>query len=147
MDLKNNVEPIVVERTYDALASKVWEAITNNKLMKHWYFDIDDFKPEVGFEFHFEGGSPTRKYMHLCKVTEIIPGKKIAYSWRYENYPGNSEVSFELFQEGDKTKLRLTHTGIETFPQESKDFAKASFTEGWNHIIGMSLKDYLESNK
>ena len=113
--------------------------------MKHWYFDIEDFKPIVGFEFHFTGGSEQRKYLHLCKVLEVIPEKKLSHSWRYENYPGNSLLTFELFPEGQKTRLKLTHEGIETFPQGDKDFTIESFTAGWTHIIGISLKDYLDA--
>jgi len=140
-------EPIIIERIFDAPISKVWEAISDNNKMKHWYFELEDFKPEVGFEFHFYGGPPEKVYTHLCKVMEVIPGKKLSYSWRYENYAGSSLLIFELFPEGEKTRLKLTHEGIETFPQDNKDFAKESFTAGWTQIIGTSLKDYLESAK
>ena len=54
--------------------------------------------------------------------------------------------SFELFSEGDKTKLVLTHSGLETFPSATNAFAKENFVEGWTHIINISLKDYLEKN-
>lgn len=135
-------EPFVIERTFDAPASKVWKAITDKNEMKHWYFDIEAFKPEPGFEFQFYGGSDEKKYLHLCKITELIVGKKIGYSWRYEGHPGESFVTFELFPEGDKTRLRLTHRGLETFPK-LPDFAKENFVAGWTEIIGTSLKEYL----
>jgi uncharacterized protein YndB with AHSA1/START domain len=140
-------QPVIIERTFDAPVSKVWKAITDSSEMKHWYFDIDDFKPVVGFEFHFTSGSEQKTYLHLCKVTEVIPERKLSYSWRYENYPGNSLLTFELFPEGDKTRLKLTHEGLDSFPKDSKDFAIGSFTAGWTHIIGTSLKDYLETSK
>jgi uncharacterized protein YndB with AHSA1/START domain len=140
-------EPIIIERTFDAPVSKVWEAISDKNKMKHWYFELENFKPEVGFEFHFNGGPPEKVYTHLCKVTEVIPQKKLSYTWRYENYLGSSLLTFELFSEGEKTRLKLTHEGIESFPQDSKDFARESFTAGWKQIIGTSLKDYLESGK
>ncbi|MDP4219250.1 MAG: SRPBCC domain-containing protein [Bacteroidota bacterium] len=138
-------EPITLERSFNAPLSKIWKALTDSKEMKKWYFDIEDFRTEVGFEFHFTAGSEQQKYTHLCKVTEVIPEKRLSYSWRYENYAGNSEVTFELFAEGGNTRLKLTHSGIETFPQGSRDFARESFTAGWTHIIGISLKDYLEA--
>jgi len=74
----------------------------------------------------------------------VIKQKKLSYTWRYENYEGNSLVSFELFAEGDKTKLKLTHKGIETFANNGNDFKKESFAEGWNYIVGKSLPAYLE---
>lgn len=38
--------------------------------MKQWYFDIKEFKPEVGFEFQFYGGTEEKRYLHLCKNLE-----------------------------------------------------------------------------
>jgi len=139
-------EPFVIERVLNAPADKVWRAITNKEEMKQWYFDIADFKPEIGCEFTFEGHNENRVFVHLCKITEVVPGKKIKYSWRYEGEPGLSFVTFELFSEGNKTRLKLTHEGLETFPQ-TKDFAKENFVKGWTHIIGKSLVEYFEKEK
>ncbi len=137
-------EPFVIERTYNAPVEKVWKAITDKEDMKQWYFDIAEFKPEVGFEFQFEGGKDDKCYLHLCKITEVIPRKKLQYSWRYDGYEGNSFVTFELFAEGNKTRLKLTHEGLETFPISNPDFAKENFVEGWTYLIGTSLKEFAE---
>lgn len=137
-------EPFVIEHTYNAPVDKVWQAITNKEQMRQWYFDLADFKAEKGFEFQFEGGPDDRKYIHKCRITEVIPGKKLQYSWRYEGYEGNSFVTFELFAEGNGTRLKLTHEGLETFPMNNPDFAKQNFMEGWKHIIGTSLKEFVE---
>jgi len=138
-------EPFVIERTYNAPAEKVWKAITDKNEMKQWYFDLAEFKAEVGFEFQFTGGpSPEKQYVHLCKISEVIPGRKLTHSWRYDGYEGNSFVTFELFDEGNKTRLKLTHAGLETFPKENPDLAKHNFAEGWTDIIGRSLKEYVE---
>lgn len=137
-------EPFVIERTYNAPIEKVWDAITDKDQMKQWYFDIASFKPEVGFEFQFTAGTPEKSYLHLCKITEVIVGKKITYSWRFDGYEGNSFVTFELFAEGNTTRLKLTHEGLESFPADNPDLAKESFAKGWAHIIGTSLKEFLE---
>ncbi len=137
-------EPFVIERTYNAPVEKVWKALTNKEQMKQWYFNIAEFKPEVGFEFSFDGGSKEKTYTHLCKVLELIPNKKLSYSWSYKGYEGYSVVTVELFDEDGKTRLKLTHEGLETFPKNNKDFAKESFAQGWTHIIGTSLKNFTE---
>lgn len=139
-------DTIVIERTFNAPVERVWKAITDKEEMKHWYFDLSEFRPETGFEFSFKGGREEKIYIHLCKITEVIPFKKISYSWRYEGYEGNSLVIFELFGEGDKTRLRLTHEGLESFPETNPDLAKENFREGWNHIIGKSLEEHIENH-
>ena len=136
-------EPLVVERTYNAPVEKVWKALTDKEQMKQWYFDFAEFKPEPGFEFQFEGGNEDRVYLHLCKVVDVIENKKLSYSWRYDGYEGNSLVTFELFPEGNKTRLKLTHEGLETFP-DKPDFTRKNFEEGWTHIAGTSLKEFVE---
>jgi len=112
--------------------------------MKEWYFNLAEFEPELGFEFTFEGGSEEMTYIHLCKITKVEPGKLLQYSWRYQDYPGNSFVTWELFSEGDKTRLKLTHEGLETFPTDNKDFARSSFEAGWTYIIGTSIINYFD---
>ena len=135
-------EPFIIERVYKAPANRVWQAITDKDQMKQWYFDIAEFSPEVGFEFQFEGRNEGRVYLHLCKVTEVVPEKKLKYSWRYEGHEGLSFVTFELFAEGDKTKLRLTHEGLETFPDQP-DFRRENFEAGWTALIGDLLPKFL----
>lgn len=136
--------PFVIERTYNASIDKVWQAITDKEKMKRWYFDVEEFKPEVGFEFRFLGGTEEKSYLHICRITEVITGKKLAHTWTYDGYSGESFVTFELFAEGDKTRVKLTHAGLETFPP-NPDFAASNFEMGWTHILGTSLKGYLEN--
>jgi len=135
--------PLITESTYNAPVDIVWQAITDREQMKQWYFDIESFKPEVGFEFTFKGENEGRVYIHLCKITELIPGRKLKHSWRYQDYEGISYVTFELFPEEDKTRIKLTHEGLESFPT-LPDFARNNFKEGWTMIIGTLLKDFVE---
>jgi uncharacterized protein YndB with AHSA1/START domain len=137
-------EPLVIERTFNAPIAKVWKAITNKEDVKQWSFEIKEFEPEAGFEFQFYGEKDGVKYFHRCKVTEMIPARKLAYSWRYVGQEGDSHVTFELFAEGNKTTLKLTHEGLETFPQ-TPAYAKSNFVEGWTQLIGTNLKQFVET--
>lgn len=138
-------EPFVIEKTYDAPREKVWKAITNSEEMKQWYFDIPGFVPEIGFEFQFVAGpNENRQYKHLCKITDVVEDEKLAYNWRYEGFEGDTQVTFELFSEGQLTRIKLTHEGLETFPSNLPDFSRESFAEGWTWIIGTALKEFVE---
>jgi uncharacterized protein YndB with AHSA1/START domain len=143
----NHSELIVKEIVLDATPEKVWKALTDKNEMKQWYFDFKEFKAVPGFEFQFEGGPDGRVYTHLCKIIEVIPLKKLSYSWRYQGYEGNTLVSFELFEEGQQTRLRLTHEGLESFAvNNNPDFDRKNFEAGWSHIIGTSIKKFFEKN-
>jgi uncharacterized protein YndB with AHSA1/START domain len=147
MTTKNNLaEAVIIERTFNAPVARVWKALTDVDEMRLWYFDLKEFNPEPGFEFEFIVEHEGMKYHHLCKITEVIPQRKIAYTWRYKGHEGDSLVTFELFAEGDKTRLKLTHEGLETFPK-TPAFARKNFEAGWTAIIGSELKQFLEGKQ
>jgi len=133
-------QTVELERVYSAPISDVWHAITDREAMKQWYFDTTGFRPEVGAEFSFSAGKGDTKYLHLCQVKEVIKNKKISYSWRYDGYEGNSLVTWELFDEGGKTRLKITHTGLETFTL----FKRENFVEGWTYFLNTALPKFLE---
>lgn len=141
-----NTEPVIKEVLLNAPLSKVWKAITDKEDLKQWCFDLlTELKLEVGFEFQFRGkGETGQHYLHLCKIIEVIQGQKLSYSWKYDKYPGDSLVTIELFEEGNKTRLKLTHKGTESFGTENPDLKKENFVRGWNEIIGTNLKNYVE---
>lgn len=137
--------PLIIEQVFNAPIALVWRAITEKELMKKWYFDISDFEAEVGCKFHFEGGEENKRYMHLCEVLEVIPNKKLKYSWKYEGHVGLSFVTFELSSVGEKTKVKLIHEGLETFI--NPDFIRDNFIGGWKYLIHNSLKEFLDNGK
>jgi len=139
-------EAVVIERTFNAPVGRVWKALTDVEEMRQWYFNLKQFKAEVGFEFDFVVEHEGTTYHHLCKVTEVIPEKKLAYTWRYKGHEGDSLVTFELFADGNKTRLKLTHTGIETFPK-TPAYARKNFEAGWTTIIDSELKQFLEGKQ
>ncbi len=147
MATKNNLaEAVVIERIFNAPVGRVWKALTDVDQIRQWYFDLKQFKPEVGFAFEFVVDHEGNKYHHLCRITEVVLEKKLAYTWRYKGEPGDSLVTFELFADGDKTRLKLTHEGIETFPK-TPAYARKNFEAGWTEIIGSSLKQFVEKTE
>jgi uncharacterized protein YndB with AHSA1/START domain len=134
---------VVIERTLNAPLARVWNALTDVDQMREWYFDLKEFKPQVGFEFEFVVEHEGNRYHHLCRVTEVVLEKKIVYTWRYKDEPGDSLVTFELSSEGDKTRVKVTHTGIETFPK-TPAYARKNFETGWTALIGTELKQFVE---
>jgi uncharacterized protein YndB with AHSA1/START domain len=141
---KNNV--LVLEREVHASSDLVWKALTDFKLLKQWMPFFPEFKAEVGFETHFElGPDENHQYGHIVKVLEVIPHKKLTYTWYYEGYSGKSHVTFDLITQGENTKVILTHIITEEFPQDPA-FSKKNFAEGWTYTID-GLKKFVEEVK
>lgn len=145
--MRKNEEPIIIEQTFNSSIDTVWNSITEIDQMRQWYFEnIPSFKPEVGFETQFNVESQGRNFLHIWKVTEVVALERITYNWKYEGYPGDSFVVFELFKEKHLTKLRLTHQVQESFPEDIPEFTRKSGIEGWTYFIRNSLKEFLEKN-
>jgi len=135
---------VIVERKYDASPSRVWRAITDPAQMKQWYLPVTDFRPELGFETSFDHRPGNKVFPHVWKVTEVVPGEKISYEWRYVGFPGNSRVTFELIPDGEGTRLRVSHIGLETFRGDiNPDLQLKNFEQGWNYFIDESLTNFL----
>ena len=137
------VPPLVVERLLNAPVSLVWHALTSPEAIARWYFDMEGFRAEVGCEFRFLVEHQGNVFDHRCRVTDVVTERKIAYTWRYQDHEGDSHVTFELYPEGEKTRLKLTHVGLESFPK-TLPFAPENFARGWNSLLGSELPDYVE---
>ena len=146
---KNNLlgfNPLIIEQSYNSTPNKVWNAITDEIKMRKWYFEtMNSFKPVVGFETEFNVHANGIDYLHCWRVTEVMNEKKITYNWKFEGYPGESTVTFELSKVNNTTKLKLTEVGIESFPNDNPDFTRESRTQGWNYFIRERLKTFLDN--
>jgi uncharacterized protein YndB with AHSA1/START domain len=110
----------------------VWEYLTKPELMELWLMK-NDFQPIVGFDFQFrEKPIPSLNFdgIFYCKVLEIVPFKKLSYSWK--SGPGNGEITLDSVV---VWKLEPTDKGTEVFLEHS-GFAKKEnldFYNGLNH--------------
>ena len=139
--------PISIKQEINASIDKVWKAITDKNQMIKWYFEnIPDFKPTVGFETRFNIHHNGKDYLHIWKVTDVIPIQKIVYNWKYEGYTGDSFVIWELNTEDNKTILKFSHHGQSSFPQDNPDFKRENCTQGWIYFIQERLKHFLDLN-
>ena len=137
-------EPIVVEQLFPVQPEVVWQAVTEPSLMRQWYFEqIEEFRTEVGFETHFDIEVNGRIFRHQWKVTEVVPGESITYSWRYEGYPGLGSTHWMLAKTDEGTKLTLTSTGIESFSQDIPEFTRERGQAGWEYFIQQQLPGFL----
>ncbi|MFM2230215.1 MAG: hypothetical protein RL607_1473 [Bacteroidota bacterium] len=135
---------IRVSEFYSVSPEMIWQALTEVKQMKFWYFNVVEFRPEVGFTYEFYGGKDENThYLHRCTLLEVIPNKKLKFSWVYVGFKGYSEVTFELFPSDRGTLLQLTHEGVASFEQENKNFDCSEFESGWNYLLKISLKNFL----
>lgn len=143
--MKTTEAPVVVTQTFKKSIDTVWKAITEVDQMQQWFFDnIPDFKAEVGFQTQFNVKAPSRDFMHLWTITEVIPKQKLVYNWKYEGLAGDSFVSFEVIENNNETQLTITATVVEDFSDDIPEFTRESCIGGWTYFIKEQLFRYLQ---
>ncbi len=93
----------------------VWAYLTNAELMELWLMK-NNFEPIIGHEFQFRANPvPSLDYDGIvyCKVLEMVPFKKLSYSWKLGPGDGtinvDSVVTWELQPKDEGTELLLDH--------------------------------------
>ena len=115
-------------------AETVWEYLTKSELMEQWLMK-NDFQPFVGFDFQFRTNPiPSLDFdgIFYCKVLEIVPFKRLSYSWK--SGPGKGEitldsiVTWKLEPKADGTQVFLEHSGFAR--KENLNFYEG-LSHGW----------------
>ncbi|PCJ82489.1 MAG: ATPase [Bacteroidetes bacterium] len=137
--------PIVLEQSFPVTKEILWNAITERDQMVQWFFEnIETFEPKVGFKTKFVIENEGKIFPHIWTIIEVEQFKKIVYNWKYKGYAGDSNVIFELIEQGKHIKLKLTHKVLDSFPKNIPEFKRESCLEGWNYFIKQRLKNYLD---
>jgi uncharacterized protein YndB with AHSA1/START domain len=147
-------DAIRLERLLDAPPETVWRYLTEAELREQWFMGGTDAKPDSDFELlvdHDKLSSETVSYpdSYECfkgrvfheKVLRFEPPRLLETTFQ-GGQAGN--VTYELFPEGGKTRLVLTHSNI-TSPSGFQDFGG-----GWTShlavlqekLAGRSVKDF-----
>ena len=131
---------IVVEETFEHAPEIVWKALTTGALIARWLMEPQGFQPVEGTAFTFQT-TPAGAWDGVirCKVLEVVPNERIAYSWK-SGHAGNAGygspldtvVTWTLTRTGNGTRLRLVHSG---FVMPTNDSALKKMGEGWKKVV------------
>jgi uncharacterized protein YndB with AHSA1/START domain len=147
-------DAIRLERLLDAPIEKVWRYLTEAELRQQWFMGGTDATGVGEFELlvdHDKLSSEQVPYpeSYECfkgavwteQVTRFEPPRLLETTFQGGK---NGVVTYELFADGDRTRLVLTHSGIES-PSGFQDFGG-----GWTShlavlqekLAGRSVKDF-----
>lgn len=136
------------EWIYEQSPNEVWEYLTRADLIELWLMP-NNFEPILGHEFEFRTkpipSLDLDGIMH-CKVLEIVPFRKLVYSWKAG--PGNGVISLDTVVEwtlekyGNGTKLLLKQSG---FKATNVDIF-IGMTDGWVKNIQKMIGHMLTNN-
>jgi len=123
---------------------KIWAALTDGSVMEKFFMGLhieSDWTPGSDYGFRMPDGS----VMVQGKVVEYDPPRKLVDTFRPHSPTGElidiaeSRLTWEIVQNGDNCKLKLTHDKLDGDNPHSKGFG-----DGWNYFMA-EIKKYLES--
>jgi uncharacterized protein YndB with AHSA1/START domain len=138
-------DAIRLERLLDAPPEEVWRYLTNAELRQLWFMGGTDARPESDFELLVDHDKLSEDEVPYPESFECFKGRVFHEKvLKFDpprlletTFQGGSggNVTYELFREGGKTRLVLTHSGI-TSPSGIKDFGG-----GWtSHLMVLQEK-------
>jgi uncharacterized protein YndB with AHSA1/START domain len=119
------------EIVIDAPTARVWEHITDSKKIAGW-FKPNTFEARLGAAFTIECHADEGTMSGVVK--EIVPQKKLVYTFQSKVTKVETLVTFTLAAEGKSTRLTLVHSGWDALPPEEQDIAD-QFDGGWGGFL------------
>ena len=143
-------DTIRLERLLDASVATVWRYLTEAELRREWFMGGTDAAPGADFELvtdHDNLSSDEVPYpdSHECyrgmvwkeRVLRFEPPRLLETSFQGGK---NGKVTYELFEDGNRTRLVLTHSGIVS------GTGAHDFGGGWHSHLGV-LQERLAGRK
>jgi len=138
-------DTIRLERTLDAPVDQVWRYLTEAELRREWFMGGTDARPNGDFALlvdhdnlsaddvpYPESYASSKGATWNEKVIQFDPPRLLETTFQGGK---NGTVTYELFADGDRTRLVLTHSGI-TSGTGAQDFGS-----GWNsHLTVLEEK-------
>jgi uncharacterized protein YndB with AHSA1/START domain len=147
-------DAIRLERTLDAPPQTVWRYLTEAELRGQWFMGGTDARPGSEFDLlvdhdklsdedvpYPESYAAFKGAVWSEKVIRFEPPRLLETSFQSGK---NGTVTYELFPDGERTRLVLTHSGIES------GTGAQDFGSGWNshltvlqeRLAGRSVRDF-----
>lgn len=127
-----------VERTFDAPASKVFEAWTSPEVMRRWWHAVHSWEtplaevdPRVGGAIRLIMRNPAdgTEYAGGGEYTLLDPPRRLAFTWAWESEPSARQlIEVEFIDHGERTTVVLTNAGL---PEAEKD----DYRDGWQNAF------------
>ena len=138
-------KPLVVKRSYDFSAERVFDAWLNPKAARKWLFTTEDSEiveieidARVGGKFVFVDRRDTGEFKgdirHVGEYLEINRPRRLVFTFGVPQFdPAMTRVEIDIVARGSGCELTLTHHDV---PPEWRERTN----QGWTMLLGNLAK-------
>lgn len=121
---------LVREIIIDATPETVWAFLTEPGKHIEWDGTVAEIDPRPGGIYRVLVAG---EFQSAGEYVEVVENEKVVFTfgWEQEHHPippGSTTVEISLQPEGDKTRVRLVHSGL---PADAVD----DHSDGWAHYL------------
>jgi uncharacterized protein YndB with AHSA1/START domain len=122
---------LTCEIVIDARPATIFPFLTDPTKHLEWMGTDAELDPRPGGPYRVRVGG---EHPSAGEFVEVVPDERVVFTfgWDEPGHPipsGSTTVAISLIPEGDKTRVRLVHTGL-------PDNAVSDHTRGWDHYLG-----------
>ena len=121
---------LVREIMIEATPETIWPFLTDPDQLVQWHGTVAEIDPRPGGGYRvFVAG----QFQSAGEYVEVVPLEKVVFTfgWEADGHPipsGSTTIEITLHPEGDKTLVRLVHSGL---PED----AVGDHGNGWAHYL------------
>lgn len=123
---------------YPHAPERVWRALTDSAIIAQWLMP-NTFELRLGHQFTFQTTPmPAMNFDGVChcEVTACEPPRLLAYTWNGGSL--RTLVTYRLEPEGEGTRLRFEHSGIDLSNPIQQSAYKG--LQGWKSALDVALR-------
>ncbi len=125
---------ITKEVTLTSDIDTIWKAISVGEEISKWFLTAD-FNPTKGYKYTFK--SPEGDCDPIVGEVLNATPYTLIYTWIIKGTDTVTTVEWNLEKLPNGTKLRLTHSGIANYGNDSAIKMYESFNGGWDNCINL----------
>jgi uncharacterized protein YndB with AHSA1/START domain len=121
---------LIREIVIDATPETIWPFLVDVDKHVEWLGTVADIDPRPGGVYRVLVAG---QHQSSGQYTEVVPFEKVAFTFGWEQKdhpipPGSTTIEITLQPEGEKTRVRLVHSGL---PADAVD----DHGQGWAHYL------------
>jgi uncharacterized protein YndB with AHSA1/START domain len=121
---------LVREIMIDATPETIWPYLTEADKHIEWEGTVAEIDARPGGQYRVLVAG---QFQGSGAYVEVVPMQKVVFTFGWEQEgnpitPGSTTVEISLHPEGDKTRVRLVHSGL-------PDDAVSDHGDGWQHYL------------